>query len=147
MSDNTFVSKAVEEELVIEKTNLSEIDSDSSEDLEDLLKILNEDSDEGDNVLLDESSINEIINEAATIEKKKETILEENTESKDSSKKRTRKNTKKTVKRNLGSQTVAGSKSDEILRLYKEGKSNVAIAKELGIGVGEVKLVIDLANM
>lgn len=34
--------------------------------------------------------------------------------------------------------------NEEILRLHKEGKSNVAIAKELGLGVGEVKLVIDL---
>lgn len=31
-----------------------------------------------------------------------------------------------------------------ILELYKAGKSKVAIAKELGLGVGEVKLVIDL---
>lgn len=31
-----------------------------------------------------------------------------------------------------------------ILELYKQGKSKVAIAKELGLGVGEVKLVIDL---
>ena len=34
--------------------------------------------------------------------------------------------------------------NEEILRLHKEGKSNVVIAKELGLGVGEVKLVIDL---
>ncbi len=34
--------------------------------------------------------------------------------------------------------------NEEILRLHKEGKSNVMIAKELGLGVGEVKLVIDL---
>ena len=34
--------------------------------------------------------------------------------------------------------------NDEILRLHREGKSKVAIAKELGLGVGEVKLVIDL---
>ncbi|MCR5755384.1 MAG: hypothetical protein K6G30_11325 [Acetatifactor sp.] len=34
--------------------------------------------------------------------------------------------------------------NDRILELYKEGKSKVAIAKELGLGVGEVKLVIDL---
>lgn len=34
--------------------------------------------------------------------------------------------------------------NDRILQLHKEGKSNVAIAKELGLGVGEVKLVIDL---
>lgn len=31
-----------------------------------------------------------------------------------------------------------------ILELYRQGKSKVAIARELGLGVGEVKLVIDL---
>lgn len=41
---------------------------------------------------------------------------------------------------NLG----ADNSNEEILRLHKEGKSKVAIAKELGLGVGEVKLVIDL---
>jgi len=34
--------------------------------------------------------------------------------------------------------------NDKILELHKQGKSNVAIAKELGLGVGEVKLVIGL---
>lgn len=34
--------------------------------------------------------------------------------------------------------------NERILELHKRGKSNVAIAKELGLGVGEVKLVIDL---
>jgi len=34
--------------------------------------------------------------------------------------------------------------NEEILRLHREGKSNVTIAQELGLGVGEVKLVIDL---
>lgn len=34
--------------------------------------------------------------------------------------------------------------NDRILELYRQGKSKVAIAKELGLGVGEVKLVIDL---
>ncbi|MDE6924799.1 MAG: hypothetical protein K2P59_05985 [Acetatifactor sp.] len=34
--------------------------------------------------------------------------------------------------------------NDRILEMYKEGKSKVAIAKELNLGVGEVKLVIDL---
>lgn len=34
--------------------------------------------------------------------------------------------------------------NERILTLHKEGKSNVAIAKELGLGVGEVKLVINL---
>lgn len=34
--------------------------------------------------------------------------------------------------------------NEKILELYNRGKSMVAIAKELGLGVGEVKLVIDL---
>jgi len=31
-----------------------------------------------------------------------------------------------------------------ILKLFKDGKSNIEIAKELGLGMGEVRLVIDL---
>lgn len=39
----------------------------------------------------------------------------------------------------------AGINSNErILELHKAGKSNMAIARELGLGIGEVKLVIDL---
>lgn len=34
--------------------------------------------------------------------------------------------------------------NDKILELYKQGKNKVEIARELGLGVGEVKLVIDL---
>lgn len=34
--------------------------------------------------------------------------------------------------------------NERILELHKMGKSNMAVAKELGLGVGEVKLVIDL---
>lgn len=37
-----------------------------------------------------------------------------------------------------------GNNNERILELHNQGKSNVAIAKELGLGVGEVKLVIDL---
>lgn len=37
-----------------------------------------------------------------------------------------------------------GNKNAQILKLLEEGKSNVAIAKELGMGVGEVNLVINL---
>lgn len=36
------------------------------------------------------------------------------------------------------------NKKEAVLSLYNEGKSNVEIAKTLGIGVGEVKLVLDL---
>lgn len=34
--------------------------------------------------------------------------------------------------------------NEQILALHRKGKSTVAIARELGLGVGEVKLVIDL---
>lgn len=34
--------------------------------------------------------------------------------------------------------------NEKILALHRQGKSRVAIAKELGLGVGEVKLVLDL---
>jgi DNA-binding NarL/FixJ family response regulator len=33
-----------------------------------------------------------------------------------------------------------------ILDLYNEGKSNIEIAKQLKLGMGEVRLVIDLYN-
>ena len=36
------------------------------------------------------------------------------------------------------------NKRDNVLKLYKQGKSVIEIAKTLGIGVGEVRLVIDL---
>ena len=39
---------------------------------------------------------------------------------------------------------VQENNNDRILRLHKEGKSSIDIAKELGLGVGEVKLVINL---
>lgn len=45
----------------------------------------------------------------------------------------------------FSSQRDNGINSNErILELHKAGKSNMAIAKELGLGIGEVKLVIDL---
>ena len=34
--------------------------------------------------------------------------------------------------------------NERILRLYREGKTVLEIARELGLGTGEVKLVIDL---
>lgn len=41
-------------------------------------------------------------------------------------------------------ETESVNNNDRILELHKKGKSNIAIAKELGLGVGEVNLVIDL---
>lgn len=37
-----------------------------------------------------------------------------------------------------------GNNNEKILELSRQGKSNVEIAKELGLGIGEVKLVVDL---
>lgn len=36
------------------------------------------------------------------------------------------------------------SKNQTILKMHEQGKSNMAIARELGLGIGEVKLIIDL---
>jgi len=46
---------------------------------------------------------------------------------------------------NLSGDNVGRKNSNEMIRkLHEQGKSNMQIAKELGLGVGEVKLVIDL---
>lgn len=45
---------------------------------------------------------------------------------------------------NAAGKTSGRNSNERILELHKEGKSNMAIAKELGLGIGEVKLVIDL---
>ena len=45
----------------------------------------------------------------------------------------------------MGETAQEGQNNNEkILEMHRQGKSTVAIAKELGLGVGEVKLVIDL---
>lgn len=45
----------------------------------------------------------------------------------------------------MGETAEEGQNNNEkILEMHRQGKSTVAIAKELGLGVGEVKLVIDL---
>ncbi len=44
-------------------------------------------------------------------------------------------------------QSYGGNKNDRILELYKTGKSVVEISKMLGLGQGEVKLVIDLSKL
>ncbi len=43
-----------------------------------------------------------------------------------------------------GDNKTGKNSNDRILELHNAGKSNMAIAKELGLGIGEVKLVIDL---
>lgn len=60
---------------------------------------------------------------------------------------RTRSAIKKESERDDGKsvELVAGGNNNEkILELSRQGKSNVEIAKALGLGIGEVKLVVDL---
>jgi hypothetical protein len=38
------------------------------------------------------------------------------------------------------------TQNKQIIEMHKQGKSNMVIARELGLGIGEVKLVIDLSN-
>lgn len=60
--------------------------------------------------------------------------------------KKTTSSAKKTnsVEMVFASDHAESNNNDKILALHKEGKSNIAIARELGLGIGEVKLVIDL---
>ena len=39
-----------------------------------------------------------------------------------------------------------GNRNDEIIKLYNEGLSEIEIAKQMGKGLGEVKLVLGLFN-
>ena len=49
-----------------------------------------------------------------------------------------------TVTVNAVGRTGGRNSNERILEFHKAGKTNMAIAKELGLGIGEVKLVIDL---
>ena len=56
-----------------------------------------------------------------------------------------RKRTKKAVeKKEEISETAHVNQNEQILNLHKEGKSNIEIAKILGCGLGEIKLVLGL---
>ncbi|MCF0142249.1 MAG: hypothetical protein HUJ75_02615, partial [Parasporobacterium sp.] len=45
---------------------------------------------------------------------------------------------------NPGKSTGSRNNNERILELHKAGRSNMAIARELGLGIGEVKFVIGL---
>lgn len=52
----------------------------------------------------------------------------------------------KNEKEKTKKQNKLNNNNEKILELYSQGKKDVEIAKELGIGIGEVRLVIDLFN-
>lgn len=106
----------------------------------------------------------EVIYEPPVEEKTDQTRQEEKPQKPESAKKSTRKPraaktaNKETVNKeaakgevpevqmalNAAGETSGRNSNERILELHKAGKSNMAIAKELGLGIGEVKLVIDL---
>lgn len=106
----------------------------------------------------------EVIYEPPVEEKTDQVVQEEKPQKPESAKKSTRKPraaktaNKETVNKeavrgevpevqmalNAAGETSGRNSNERILELHKAGKSNMAIAKELGLGIGEVKLVIDL---
>ena len=71
---------------------------------------------------------------------KKSTAVSESTE--ETKEKKTAKTTRTTRTRSKA--VTVSNNNDRILKLHGEGKSNLEIAKILGLGIGEVKLVVDL---
>ena len=88
--------------------------------------------------------------------KEAEEVAAETVETKETEKKPAKKTTAKKSSKNAAAEPQGldisfmkgnrknGNNNEKILELHNAGKSNVVIAKELGLGVGEVKLVIDL---
>ena len=81
-------------------------------------------------------------------------VTEEEKTSSDVPKKETKRNTKQKetsapvdttgIEMMFASDSSETNSNDQILELHKAGKSKMASARELGLGIGEVKLVIDL---
>ena len=112
-------------------------------------------ADEEAEVVINESTVAEVDN------KTEEDVTEDKVKVKKPATKR-KPPVKKTAIKNTGSNNVKtreaipnieiqfdsdssmGSNKEKILALHQEGKSNMAIAKSLGLGIGEVKLIIDL---
>lgn len=103
-----------------------------------------------------------VANDKEVVKKAKENEVKVKNSSPKSVKPVSKKNTKASSKKSVVSSKIASGKkfsgsmavnfdnnnvtnnNDKILKMHKQGKSNVAIAKELGLGVGEVNLVINL---
>ena len=80
-------------------------------------------------------------NSAQAVTENKENEIQLQTEKKDESTKST---LSENVQTDLAENVLEENANDMILDLYKNGESVIDIAKQLGLGVGEVKLVIDL---
>ncbi len=102
------------------------------------------------NSIAESQTAAEVITKAETIKRvAEESVAVSKKEDKQTvkavSKAREKNNTVQEINITGNSSSDGGKNNNEqILALHKQGKSTVAIAKELGLGVGEVKLVIDL---
>ena len=56
------------------------------------------------------------------------------------------KNTSSGIKKETDKIAETASQNSQILEMHKAGKSNMVIARELGLGIGEVSLVIELSQ-
>lgn len=95
-----------------------------------------------------------IVNDVATdITKKKEEKANESVSDKETTNEATENEEVKTEEKPKSTEEKKSVRKRElsnnnqmILNLYAQGKTNIEIAKELGLGIGEVRLVIDLFN-
>lgn len=106
----------------------------------------------------EKSSVSEAASEKKILEQSaiETTVKEEDTKSKAQKNTNKRKNPAKKTNQDKDMDNLSkieiqfepdnnvGSNKEKILSFHQEGKSNMAIAKSLGLGIGEVKLIIDL---
>lgn len=93
--------------------------------------------------------VNDVAKDVTAVSKKVEdkTAVTQSNDSKDITTEVKNATVTKTTEKEKPTRTREISNNNQmILNLYAKGKSNIEIAKELGLGIGEVRLVIDLFN-
>jgi len=138
------VERAKEESRrIMERSNALNMVEDASEEevaaSEELERILSEYA--GESSKANEDGQN--AEDTSSLKNKEKKSTRKNAEKKEPGIKSKRETDKMAIPSVQGSNSKSNN-NEKILKLHREGKSNVAIAKELGLGVGEVKLVIDL---
>lgn len=134
----TFVAETMDDSAVV---ITDEIPFQADENF--LGDMLTEESVESEPDTAGESTIEELVNALEAFSQTPQTDEQEKKNIVANAKKSVRKRGNKKIPE-IQTRDATGNHNDLILKLHSEGKSNVAIAKELGLGVGEVKLVIDL---
>ena len=87
-----------------------------------------------------------IVNDVAKDITKKENVTEQQETANNNEEVIKKEEVKTSEKKSSVRKREISNNNKMILDLYANGKSNIEIAKELGLGIGEVRLVIDLFN-